>query len=339
MAQPSLLDQVAQESASAGTAPTATAPVVTPAPTPTATPDTGSLLDQVIKESAGTTVTPNTVSPPSYLQDVQNHIMNTAHAIWHGIQGKEESDVERGTPAGQPPKQLGFTNENVGYNVGALGRGVGQFLGGAVHDLVSTKMPVILPDERNISWSDPKANTLLGKYIMAPSAAERQKALAEAEAYTGSKGTEAVGHLLNTYVHTAGEYVPIAGPFVASLIDKAESGDIGGAVSQVAALAVAHQVTKTAGDYVKEKTGYAPLTEDAWNKQKAEAANATIPGEKPTVPAAVTPERGTVAGGELHSSYNADDRGRDGSDLCSSAGKSVWGHQGRHSIRNHSGFC
>ncbi len=105
------------------------------------------------------------------------------------------------------------------------------------------------------------------------------EALAEAEAYTGAKGTEAVGHLLNTYIHTAGEYVPVAGPFVASLIDKAESGDVGGAISQVAALAAAHQATTKGVPAINGKywAAYSSATEDAWTKAKADAAKATIP--------------------------------------------------------------
>ena len=298
MAGPSLLDQVAGTPSQPQSAtPAASAPTTAAIPTSQG----GSLLDQVAKENPPTTPTSTTdtnqPASPSYLSQVEGHITNTAHAIWHGATGAEESDAERGAKAGQF-KQFGFTNENAGYNIGALGRGVTKFLGGFAKDALS-KMPIIMPDEKNISWSDPKANTLIGKYIAAPSDAERQKALAEAEAYTGTKGTEAIGHLLNTYVHTAGEYVPVAGPFVASLIDKAESGDIGGAATQVAALAAAHPITEA----VKEATGYAPRTDNWWEKAKEDAKTATAPKLAPAVPVAgvprnpeIGPQERTVAG-------------------------------------------
>jgi hypothetical protein len=234
-------------------------------------------------------VTATEPTHPSYLDEVQQHVTNTAKALWHGIAGAPESDIENGAPNGAK-KQLGFTNENAAYNVGNLGRGVAGFLGGAAHDLISTKMPAVLPDEKNISWTDPKANTLLGKYITAPSADERKKALAEAEAYTKSTGVSAIGHLLNTYIHTAGEYIPVAGPFAASLVDKAEGGDIGGAVAQVAAMAAAHPV-KTAID---ETLGRTPSTDATWDRLKVDATNATMKGPKPRVPNTVAGERTTL---------------------------------------------
>ena len=129
-----LLDEVAGTSSQPNAAPAATA---------AAPAQGGSLLDQVVKENPPTTPTTtgtNAPTTPSYLSQVEDHITNTAHAIWHGATGAEESDVERGAKAGQF-KQFGFTNENAGYNIGALGRGVAKFLGGAAHDLISTKMP------------------------------------------------------------------------------------------------------------------------------------------------------------------------------------------------------
>jgi hypothetical protein len=236
----------------------------------------------------------------SYLDEVQQHVTNTAKALWHGVTGAPENETENGASNGK--KQLGFTNENVAYNLGAGGRGLAQFLGGAAHDLISTNMPAVIPDEKNISWTDPKANTLLGKYITAPSAEERQKALAEAEAYTKSKGTAAIGHLLNTYIHTAGEYVPLAGPFVAQLVDKAEGGDVGGAVAQVAALAAAHPVTEAVTDKVNDTLGRTPATDATWEKLKLDALNSTKKGPQPkTVAGARTvlsPTTQTTAGVE-----------------------------------------
>jgi len=275
----SLLDEVA-------------GPAPAPQPNAPASPNQGSLLDQVAAEAPKTANPVNTIdtATPSYLDEVQNHVTNTAKALWHGITGDEETEAERGAPTSAPPKQLGFTNENVAYNIGNLGHGVAGFLGGVAHDLISTKMPAIMPDEKKISWTDPKANTLLGKYITAPSAEERQKALAEAEAYTKSKGAEAIGHLLNTYVHTAGEYVPIAGPFVASLVDKAESGDVGGAVSQVAAMAAAHPVKGA----IDETLGRTPSTDATWNKLKLDALNSTVKGPMPKTPGTVAGERTTL---------------------------------------------
>jgi hypothetical protein len=270
-------DQMAQSQSTPAAAPS---PAVAPATS------TGNDFEQMAQQAASTpasTTGTNQPASPSYLSQVEGHIANTAHAIWHGATGQEESDVERGAKAGQF-KQFGFTNENAGYNIGALGRGVVGFLGGFAKDALS-KMPIIMPDDKKISWSDPKANTLIGKYIAAPSEAERQKSLAEAEAYTGTKGTTAIGHLLNTYIHTAGEYIPVAGPFVASLVDKAESGDIGGAATQVAALAAAHPVAEA----IKEKVGYAPKTDNWWEKQKADAKAATATKPVVTAPVASVP--------------------------------------------------
>jgi len=241
-----------------------------------AQPATGVASPASVPQSAATP------SPETGIDSIPE--VDAAKAAWHGLVGTPESAEERGTTTTASPEaaDLGFTPGNTGYAAGQLARGVGQFLGGAFKDLVSSKTPVILPDEKNISWKDPKANTLLGKYITAPSEQERQAALKEAEAHTGSKGVAAIGHLLNTYIHTAGEMIPVAGPFAAQLVQKAENGDIGGAVAQVAALAAAHPALNAA----KETLGLDPKTISSETHNIVAAPD----GSKVAFPKNMTPE-------------------------------------------------
>jgi hypothetical protein len=185
--------------------------------------------------------------------NVAGEVAGPAISLYHGLMGHEETPEEKGTrltPKSPVVQNLGFTPKHMAYSVGELVRGAAA----PVHDIVSTKMPVIEPDEPGVPWSSPKAQTIVGKYITAPSEEERQEALAEAQKFHDTHGAEAFGHLLNTYIHTAGELVPFVGPLVGSLTKKAESGDVGGALSQVAALYGAAKLGPKALDKSAELT-------------------------------------------------------------------------------------
>jgi hypothetical protein len=165
----------------------------------------------------------------------------TGRALYRGAVGDEETPEERGTTTAASPVagHYGFEPQHMAHSVGELGHGIYQYGKGVVQDLSNKNMPIVSPNEpgaHNQGAKPEGQQTFIDKYIGAPSEAERQKALSEAQQYHDTHGATAFGHLLNTYVHTAGEAVPIVGPFAASLIDKAESGDVGGALAQTAAL-------------------------------------------------------------------------------------------------------
>src|SRR5271166_4769313 len=76
---------------------------VSPTSAPAPVSNSGDIFDSVAKEQAAnsSTSTTGTNAPtaPSYLSQVEDHITNTAHAIWHGLSGTEASPVAlmRGT--------------------------------------------------------------------------------------------------------------------------------------------------------------------------------------------------------------------------------------------------
>ena len=127
------------------------------------------------------------------------------------------------TTASPAAANLGFTPEHLGYEAGKLGRGVAQFVGGVAKD-VSSKTPLVVPDEKGVGVGDPTAHTLLAKYITAPSQAERDSSQAEMQKYFESKGPDAAGHAISAFLHgTLGEYVPFIGPLAMSITDQASS--------------------------------------------------------------------------------------------------------------------
>lgn len=161
-----------------------------------------------------------------------------ARGLYHGVMGDEESDTSKGqtTTASPVAANLGLTPEHIGYKAGEMGRGIASFGKEAVKD-ISSKTPIAVPDEKGVGISDPKAHTLLAKYVTAPSQAEREASQDEMQKYFEAKGPTAAGHAISAFLHgTLGEYVPMIGPLVMSLTDQAAKGDLGGALAQVASL-------------------------------------------------------------------------------------------------------
>lgn len=85
---------------------------------------------------------------------------------------------------------------------------------------------------------------LLDKYVLDPAAHEKQRSLEEAQAFHNTQGLDAAGHAITSMLHTAGEFIPGAGPVVGNLVDRARSGDIAGATTEGATYALAPKVAK-----------------------------------------------------------------------------------------------
>jgi hypothetical protein len=177
--------------------------------------------------------------------DVAGSVTKPLISLYHGLSGHEETPEERGETTTLSPvgSNLGFKPTHMAHAAGEMVRGVAGSLYDVGHDILATKTPILIPDKPDTpdkpepGWSDPKAHTLVAKYITAPSMAEREASEKEMEEYFETNGAEATGHALAAIVHgTLGEYVPAVGPLAAQIMDKARSGDIGGALSQIAAL-------------------------------------------------------------------------------------------------------
>ena len=273
----------------------------------------GSLLDQVAAEQTPTTPvsTTNTgATSPSYLDEVQNHVTNTAKALWHGVVGTPETPEETGAPVGTPEKQLGFTNENVAYKGGAAARAAAGFFGGLAKDVVTMKP---LPKRgTNLEENSPElAKSLVGKYIAAPSIAARDKAAEELRQYYNAPDTAtAVSHGLNYMINRGAQWVPLAGPLAAGLVDAAEKGDIGGTLAQLAAFEAFGKATEHVIEPIKNQVGLAMLSPEdraglqaeaekraAAAKQTAaeqaqiDATNSTMKGPLPKTPNTIAGKR------------------------------------------------
>ena len=273
----------------------------------------GSLLDQVAAEQTPTTPvsTTNTgATSPSYLDEVQNHVTNTAKALWHGVVGTPETPEETGAPVGTPEKQLGFTNENVAYKGGAAARAAAGFFGGLAKDVVTMKP---LPKRgTNLEENSPElAKSLVGKYIAAPSIAARDKAAEELRQYYNAPDTAtAVSHGLNYMINRGAQWVPLAGPLAAGLVDAAEKGDIGGTLAQLAAFEAFGKATEHVTEPIKNQVGLAMLSPEdraglqaeaekraAAAKQTAaeqaqiDATNSTMKGPLPKTPNTIAGKR------------------------------------------------
>jgi hypothetical protein len=88
---------------------------------------------------------------------------------------------------------------------------------------------------------------MLNKYVLGPAAHEKEMSILEAQAMHDSHGIESIGHGLTSMIHTAGEFVPVVGPVVGSLVDRAREGDIAGAVGEGATYALAPKVARGVG--------------------------------------------------------------------------------------------
>jgi hypothetical protein len=129
-------------------------------------------------------------------------------------------------------------------------------------------MPVALsdkPEDQGSVAARLQGDTMLNKFVLKPAAQEKQRSLEEADAMHRSSGWESFGHGLTSMVHTAGEFVPVAGPLIGSLVDRAREGDGSGAVGEGATYALAPKIARGLGG-------------------KAIAAARDIPGLRAVVP-------------------------------------------------------
>lgn len=159
--------------------------------------------------------------------------------LYHGVMGDEENAASKGetTTASPEAANLGFTPEHVGYKAGEMVHGIGKFIKEGAQDIVGNE-PIVIPDKGDThGFADPKAHTLMSKYVTAPSMAERQASQDEMQKYFETKGPAAAGHAISAFLHgTLGEYVPAVGPLAMALTDQAQKGDLGGALAQIASL-------------------------------------------------------------------------------------------------------
>lgn len=120
----------------------------------------------------------------------------------------------------------------------------------SAQDIANPDMPVALsdrPQDQGSIGSRLQGNTMVNKYLLAPAAQEKQRSLEEAAAMRGTHGLESLGHGLTSMIHTAGEFVPVVGPMVGSLVDRARGGDVSGAVGEGLTYAVAPKVARGVG--------------------------------------------------------------------------------------------
>ena len=211
-------------------------------------------------------------------------IYKGARGLYHGVVGDEETQESKGTPtgtAGSPNNPAGVANygltpEHVGHELGSTGRSIGEFGAGVAKDLGvgGPGLPAVVPNEKGVGISDPKANTLLGKYVMAPSQAEREQSKNEFQKYFETNGAEAAGHALAGFIHgTLGEYVPAVGPIASTIMQQAANGDIGGALSQIAALYGTEEAAGKIKEGIKGRVAdlHAKLTPDTPEVAQAKA--------------------------------------------------------------------
>ena len=88
-------DQMAQSQSTPAAAPAASA--VAPATSNTGN-DFEQMAQQAVASTPTTTTGTNAPTTPSYLSQVEDHIANTAHAIWHGLSGAEHLARTRSGP-------------------------------------------------------------------------------------------------------------------------------------------------------------------------------------------------------------------------------------------------
>ena len=233
---------------------TAPAQVSTKTPTPTPVPEE-SLLTQMDKSP---------VTNPQ--QALAIKAARGVRGLYHGVMGDEENNESKGetTTASPEAANLGFTPEHVGYESGSMLHGIGKFAKEGIQDLAG-KTPVAIPDtvagkpnasfwDRVKGMGDPEAHTMMAKYITAPSMQEREASEKEMEQYFQTHGAAAGGHAISAFLHgTLGEYVPAIGPLAMAITDKAQKGDIGGALAQIASLYAFEKSTGALKNGIKDR--------------------------------------------------------------------------------------
>lgn len=136
-------------------------------------------------------------------------------------------------------------------------------------DLITRPTPVLTGED-----------SMLNKYILGPAAHEKERSIQEAATMHDSRGIESVGHGLTSMIHTAGEFVPVVGPIVGSLVDRAREGDIAGAVGEGATYALAPKVARGAGakaiDVVRDVPGVRTLIPSAGGAGRAIGSSPTV---------------------------------------------------------------
>jgi hypothetical protein len=196
---------------------------------------------------------------PGALAPAQSLVAKGAKGVrglYHGVMGDEETPQSKGqtTTASPAAENLGFTPEHVGYELGSAARGIGKFVKEGVQDIAGNT-PIAIPNKGDTaSFDDPKAHTLVAKYITAPSMAEREASEKEMEEYYKSQGPAAAGHAISAFLHgTLGEYVPAIGPLAMAIESQAQKGDLGGALAQVATLYAFDKGTGAVKEGIKDR--------------------------------------------------------------------------------------
>jgi len=162
------------------------------------------------------------------------------------IQRDQRSSSSSSTPP--IPKNYGFTPSNMGSAAWEGLGNIAESVYGAGKDLVSSKTPVFLSDEKpNAPIAERmQGDTLINKYLLAPAAENEKKALNEADAFHKSHGWDAAGHAASSLAYTGAEYLPLVGSIAAHLGERAGTGDIGGALAEGGTYAVAPKIAEKA---------------------------------------------------------------------------------------------
>ena len=228
--------------------------------------------------------------------------------LYHGVAGDpEEPSTQAPTTASPVSPNAGTDPEHMGHTLGQYGRMGYDFLKNLGSDVtgIGTEsgkpMPLLIPDKKPQSKTDeikqsvqtptentsstfkqamsPDAQTLIGKYIFAPSAEEHKKSEAELEKFRSTPdGAAAIAHGLQGFIHhTLGEYVPFIGPLVGDIMDTAASGDLGGALAKTAALYVTHQATEAGKGMIKNAAApYVAKATEAMKSPEVKQAEANV---------------------------------------------------------------
>jgi hypothetical protein len=209
-------DQMAQSQSTPAAAPAASA--VAPATSNTGN-DFEQMAQQAVASTPTTTTGTNAPTTPSYLSQVEEHIANTAHAIWHGLSETEaspwalahgaaptataETDAEKGsTPPPVPPKSMA------------------QHAMDTIHTALSD---VGIP---NTAEQVTAANKLLGEQMRHPFRTAEEVGGATITGALSPNDTEALQKAKDeykngNYVESARHFINYLVPFVGGSADKA----------------------------------------------------------------------------------------------------------------------